>query len=68
MKGLSFALKPRGISVLLLHPGWVQTRMGGAGAPLSTHDSVEGMRKVVDNFRPGDSGRFLRYDGSAIPW
>lgn len=68
MKGLSHELRPRGISVLMLHPGWVQTRMGGPGAPLSTFDSVQGMRRVIDAFRPGDSGKFFRYDGSMIPW
>jgi len=68
MKGVSLELAPQGISVLLLHPGWVQTRMGGAGATLSTDESVSAMRQVVENFRPDDSGRFFRYDGSSIPW
>jgi NAD(P)-dependent dehydrogenase (short-subunit alcohol dehydrogenase family) len=68
MKGLSLELAPRGIAVLLLHPGWVQTRMGGPGAPLSPAESVAAMRRVIDNFRRGDSGRFYRYDGTIIPW
>jgi len=68
MKGLSHELRPRGISVVMLHPGWVQTRMGGPGAPLSTFESVQGMRRVIDAFRPDDSGKFFRYDGSTIPW
>jgi NAD(P)-dependent dehydrogenase (short-subunit alcohol dehydrogenase family) len=68
MKGLSLELQSKGISVALMHPGWVQTRMGGPGATLSTHESVEGMRRVLDTFRPADSGRFFRYDGSSIPW
>jgi hypothetical protein len=42
--------------------------MGGAGAPLSVQSSVAGLRKVVAGLKPGDSGRFLSYDGSAIPW
>jgi NAD(P)-dependent dehydrogenase (short-subunit alcohol dehydrogenase family) len=68
MKGLSLELAPRAISVLLLHPGWVQTRMGGPGALLSTDESVSAMRQVVENLRHGDSGHFFRYDGSSIPW
>ncbi|MEW6133174.1 MAG: SDR family NAD(P)-dependent oxidoreductase [Pseudomonadota bacterium] len=64
MKGLSAALKPRGVGVLLLHPGWVQTRMGGPGAT----DSVAGMRLPVEKFTPAGSGRFFRHDGSEIPW
>lgn len=68
MKGLSLELAPRGISVLLLHPGWVQTRMGGSGALLTTEESVSAMREVVEQFRFEQSGAFFRYDGSEIPW
>lgn len=68
MKGVSLELQSRGVSVALLHPGWVQTRMGGPGAPLSTRESVAGMRRVLGAFRSADSGRFFRYDGSTIPW
>jgi NAD(P)-dependent dehydrogenase (short-subunit alcohol dehydrogenase family) len=68
MKGLSLELQPRGIRVVMLHPGWVQTRMGGPGAPLSTRESVLGMRRVLEVLRPDDTGRFFRYDGSIIPW
>jgi len=68
MKGLSLELRPRGIGVLLLHPGWVQTRMGGPGARISPQESVNGMRKLVERFTLRDSGRFLRYNDTEIPW
>lgn len=68
MKGLSIELKPRGIGVLLLHPGWVKTRMGGPGATVSPADSVAGMREQVEKFSLAKSGRFFRYNGSEIPW
>jgi len=68
MKGLSLELKPRDIGVLLLHPGWVQTRMGGPGAQLTPAQSVRGMRAIVERFSLVDSGRFLRYNGTEIPW
>ncbi|HEY9146450.1 MAG TPA: SDR family oxidoreductase [Thiobacillus sp.] len=68
MKGLSHALAPRGIGVLLLHPGWVKTRMGGPDAMLTPAQSVRGMRALVDNFEPALNGRFFRYNGSEIPW
>jgi NAD(P)-dependent dehydrogenase (short-subunit alcohol dehydrogenase family) len=68
MKGLSIALGERGVGVLLLHPGWVKTRMGGQDAPLTPADSVAAMRALVDAFRMDTSGRFLRYDGTEIPW
>jgi NAD(P)-dependent dehydrogenase (short-subunit alcohol dehydrogenase family) len=68
MKGYSLALRERGIGVLLLHPGWVKTRMGGEDAPLSVTESVAGMRLLVDEFSLDQSGRFLRYNGTEIPW
>lgn len=68
MKGLSHALAQRGIGVLLLHPGWVRTRMGGPDAPLTPAQSVHGMRALVENFRPEMNTRFFRYDGTEIPW
>lgn len=68
MKGLSLALKERGIGVLLLHPGWVKTRMGGWDAPLTPAASVADMRERVDSFSLDRSGCFLRHDGTEIPW
>jgi NAD(P)-dependent dehydrogenase (short-subunit alcohol dehydrogenase family) len=68
MKGIAFELFSQRIGVLLLHPGWVQTRMGGPGAPLTVTESVHGMRRVVEKFELSQSGTFLRYDGSVIPW
>jgi NAD(P)-dependent dehydrogenase (short-subunit alcohol dehydrogenase family) len=68
MKGLSLELRARGIGVLLLHPGWVQTRMGGPGAQITATQSVAGMRAIVERFKFTDSGRFFRYNGTEIPW
>lgn len=68
MKGFSLELRPQQVGVLLLHPGWVRTRMGGPDGLLSPRESVEGMRTLVDAFTLANSGRFLRYDGSEIPW
>ena len=68
MKGLSHAFAQRGIGVLMLHPGWVQTRMGGPDAPITPEQSVRGMRGLIEDFKPEHNGRFFRYDGSEIPW
>ena len=68
MKGLAAALGERGVGVLLLHPGWVRTRMGGPDAALTPAASVAAMRTLVEAFRMDMSGRFLRYDGTEIPW
>jgi NAD(P)-dependent dehydrogenase (short-subunit alcohol dehydrogenase family) len=67
-RGLAATLASRGIAVVALSPGWVRTDMGGAGAPLSPQTSVAGLRKVIGGLKPADSGRFLSYDGSSIPW
>jgi NAD(P)-dependent dehydrogenase (short-subunit alcohol dehydrogenase family) len=68
MHGLARELEPRGIGVLLLHPGWVRTRMGGSSAPLSPQESVRGMLSLVDRFEPSMSGGFFRFDGTPLPW
>lgn len=69
MKGLALAYRPLGIGVLILHPGWVKTRMGGWDeAPLTPEQSVAGMRRLVDACTPEMSGRFFRYDGRELPW
>jgi NAD(P)-dependent dehydrogenase (short-subunit alcohol dehydrogenase family) len=68
MHGLAHELKPRGIGVLLLHPGWVRTRMGGASAPIGPEESVRGMLDRVDRYEPNLSGGFFRFDGTRMPW
>lgn len=68
MKGLSHAFAQRGIGVLLLHPGWVKTRMGGPDATLTPEQSIHGMRSLVEHFSSAMNGRFFRHDGSEIPW
>jgi NAD(P)-dependent dehydrogenase (short-subunit alcohol dehydrogenase family) len=53
---------------VVLSPGWVQTDMGGAGAPLSPEKSVRGMLDVIDRLTPRESGGFLDYRGQEQPW
>jgi NAD(P)-dependent dehydrogenase (short-subunit alcohol dehydrogenase family) len=65
----SLAIENRGeVVAAVLHPGWVKTRMGGGSAPLTTEQSVTGVRHVIENLRPDQSGGFFNYDGSQIPW
>jgi NAD(P)-dependent dehydrogenase (short-subunit alcohol dehydrogenase family) len=65
---LAKELEPRGISVLLLDPGWVKTDMGGAHAPLSPKESIAGMCKVLAGNPMEISGKFLGHDGAPRPW
>jgi NAD(P)-dependent dehydrogenase (short-subunit alcohol dehydrogenase family) len=71
------ALKPAGVAVVSLHPGWVQTDMGieggrGTGLDLTpdmtTPESVEAQLKVIDGLTQADSGKFFNVDGSIHPW
>lgn len=68
LKGLSLELKPFGIGVLILHPGWNNTRMGGPNAPFRPIDTVSGMRQIINRFDMRDTGKFFRFDGTEIPW
>jgi NAD(P)-dependent dehydrogenase (short-subunit alcohol dehydrogenase family) len=65
---LAAALRERGIIVVALHPGWVQTDMGGSGATVSPQDSVAGLLRVIDGLQLADSGRFLDWRGQSLPW
>src|SRR5918993_385505 len=67
-RNLAIEVRRRGVIAAVLHPGWVQTRMGGASAPLAAADSVAGMRRVIEQLRPDQAGGFFNYDGAPIPW
>jgi NAD(P)-dependent dehydrogenase (short-subunit alcohol dehydrogenase family) len=67
-KSLSCDLKSSGVKVVAFHPGWVKTDMGGPNALIDAQKSVTGMRQVLDGFSLEDSGKFINYDGSEIPW
>lgn len=67
-KSLSAELAPRGITVIVFHPGWVSTDMGGPDAAVTPGESVEGMRAIIERVTPNDSGRFFNFDGHEIQW
>jgi NAD(P)-dependent dehydrogenase (short-subunit alcohol dehydrogenase family) len=64
----SLAVDNPDVVCAVLHPGWVQTRMGGSSAPLEPEESVAGMRKVIASLGPQQSGGFFAYDGAEVPW
>jgi NAD(P)-dependent dehydrogenase (short-subunit alcohol dehydrogenase family) len=61
-------LEKRGITMLLFHPGWVQTDMGGEGAPLTVDESVRGMLQEIDARAGSGKQSFIDYQGNIIPW
>jgi NAD(P)-dependent dehydrogenase (short-subunit alcohol dehydrogenase family) len=61
-------VRPRGVTVTLLCPGYVKTRMNVGGATIEIPDSVAAMRSLIDRLTLADSGRFLRYNGETIGW
>ncbi|GAA4008638.1 SDR family oxidoreductase [Sphingomonas swuensis] len=56
------------VATAMLHPGWVQTRMGGASAPVTPEESISGMMKVIERLTSADTGVFLDYQGQPVPW
>ena len=68
MRGLAKALKADGMTVVLIHPGWVKTHMGGKGATLTPETSVSAIRKTIATLSPSDNGRYINYAGAEIPW
>ncbi|MFL6722382.1 MAG: SDR family oxidoreductase [Sphingomonas sp.] len=65
---LALEARPQGVTAVLLSPGWVKTRMGGPGAELSPGESVSEMRQLIDLLTIADTGKFLRRNGSELPW
>lgn len=61
-----------GITVLAVHPGWVQTDMGGTAAPLTPEQSANSLRqtlsRILEQRDPKHRGVFLNHDGSPLPW
>lgn len=67
LKDASLALAGRATCVAL-HPGWVQTDMGGAGADLTIARSATDLRATVAALTPADNGGFFNHDGQPLAW
>ena len=67
VKDASIALAGRA-TCLALHPGWVRTDMGGAGADIDVDASVSGMRATLAAATPAQTGGFFNYDGTPLAW
>jgi NAD(P)-dependent dehydrogenase (short-subunit alcohol dehydrogenase family) len=68
MQTLALDLKGRNIAVAMIHPGWVKTDMGGAGADITPRDSAAGIQKVIAGLTPAATGSFYKWNGEIHPW
>lgn len=68
MRQLSYPLGERGICSVAVHPGWVQTDMGGAKAPLTPEQSVRDVLGLIDGLKQDDNGRFFSHEGKELAW
>ena len=68
MKSLAFDFARQGTGVLIFHPGWVRTDMGGPNGLIEVDESINGMRQQIERFDLSQTGSFIKYDGSSMPW
>jgi NAD(P)-dependent dehydrogenase (short-subunit alcohol dehydrogenase family) len=68
MMNKCYAIERPDLVSVVVHPGWVQTDMGGTQAPLAPETSVSGILALLRRLKPEHSGRFFNYDGSELPW
>ena len=67
-KSLSVDLKDKGIIVLVLHPGWVRTDMGGPNGLITVKECVDGQLDLIARANPAMNGRFFHSNGQDLPW
>lgn len=67
-RALALELEQTGIVVTVLHPGHVQTEMGGPRAALTVEESVAGMLKVLYSLDKNSHNKFIQWDGNEVAW
>lgn len=68
LKSLSRDLRDEGFTCVTLHPGWVQTDMGGPSAPISVAESTAGLFDLLSKLSVEQNGCFYNVDGAELPW
>ncbi|QIB51181.1 SDR family oxidoreductase [Pseudomonas sp. OIL-1] len=68
MRSLAIDLRDQGVFVATIHPGYVQTDMGGPTADITPQESAAGIRSVVANLTLENSGDFFKWNGELHPW
>lgn len=67
-KSLAMDLKPKGIAVAQLHPGFVQTRMVGFNGDISPAEAAAGLAQRIDELNLDNTGGFWHSNGQQLPW
>ena len=67
-RNISLDLDARGKICISVHPGWVQTDMGGKNASITPETSAQGLSKLFLNLTPSDNGRYFNYKGENLNW
>ncbi|MCB5177109.1 SDR family oxidoreductase [Microvirga lenta] len=68
MQGLATDLRNDDITVVSVHPGWVQTEMGGSGADISVEESAGGIVRLIDRLTLEETGGFFDWQGMRLPF
>ena len=68
MQAVAADLRKDGIPVVIAHPGWVRTDMGGPSAPVAPEESAAGLATLIDNLTMKTTGRFMDWDGAERAW
>ncbi|PNU06568.1 SDR family oxidoreductase [Novosphingobium guangzhouense] len=68
MRSVAIDLKDRGIVVGLIHPGWVQTDMGGSGADITPQESAAAIAALTDSWTIEETGEFYKWNGEKHAW
>jgi NAD(P)-dependent dehydrogenase (short-subunit alcohol dehydrogenase family) len=68
MRSLAIDLAPRGITCVVVNPGWVRTDMGGPNATLEPSESISALRRLIASLGPEHSGKFFNHTGREYPW
>ena len=67
-RSMALDLGAEGFTCIVMHPGWVQTDMGGSRAPVTVENSIAGILGVIDHLDGSDSGKFFDFTGVEVPW
>ena len=67
-RSIAIDLQPRGVILGVVHPGWVQTQLGGPHAQISADESAAGLRKLAAEWPLDDTGGFRKWNGEPHAW